>query len=669
MTGQIAAAMPASRAAGENVPMLQLIDVNREFAAVGGPATRVLDSINLSIETGDMVAIIGPSGSGKSTLMNILGCLDRPTSGRLLVQGIDAAAMHPEALARLRREHFGFIFQRYQLLSSLDAIANVEMPAIYADVPPVTRRARAVTLLERLGLGARMDHRPNQLSGGQQQRVSIARALMNGGHVILADEPTGALDQASGQDVLEILKDLHGQGHTVIVVTHDPHVAAHADRVIEVRDGRVVRDDRVARGHAVAEPPTTVSGPSPVSRSPVGGTRWGRLLESFDIALRSMRSHKLRTLLTMLGIIIGISSVVSVIALGEGSKQKILSDISALGTNTVEVLPGTGPGDRLADTVRTLTADDAEALASLPFVDSATPTMTSSANVRSAGVEALATVNGVGWQYFRVRGLEFVQGGPFAHQDVARLGQQAVIDTATRERLFPGQKNVIGEVMLVSGVPVSIAGVTAPEKGVLAGTSLSIWLPYTSVAGRLGDSQVSSLTVRLEADASSVSAERAIERLLRQRHGGNDFFLSSSDSIRKTIESTTQTITLLISSIALISLLVGGIGVMNIMLVSVTERIQEIGVRMAVGARQSDILAQFLIEAILVCMIGGGIGLGVALSLAGVVALLDLGIRMVISPWSLLGAVGVSSAIGIGFGFLPARSASRLDPVKALSSR
>jgi macrolide transport system ATP-binding/permease protein len=649
--------------------MLQLVDVTREFSTHGGPATRVLDSVNLSIERGEMVAIIGPSGSGKSTLMNILGCLDRPSDGQLLVQGIDAAAMEPEALAMLRREHFGFIFQRYQLLPSLDALANVEMPAIYADIPPAQRRERARTLLERLGLGSRLDHTPNQLSGGQQQRVSIARALMNGGQVILADEPTGALDQASGQDVLGILQELHSQGHTVILVTHDPEVAAHAERVIEVRDGRVVRDEHVVRDSSSARSASVTPGSSLARDASSDSMHLGRLGESFKMALRSMRAHKLRTLLTMLGIIIGISSVVSVIALGEGSKQKILSDISALGTNTIEVSPGTGPGDRLAETVRTLTAEDAEALSALPFVDSATPTMTSSANIRSAGLDALATVNGVGWQFFRVRGLEFEHGRPFDPLDVASLSQQAVIDSATRDQLFPGRKNVVGEVMLVSGVPVSIAGVTAPEQGALAGTSLNIWLPYTTVAGRLGDARVSSLTVRLAADASSASVERSIERLLLRRHGGKDFFLSSSDTLRKTIENTTRTITVLISSIALISLLVGGIGVMNIMLVSVTERIQEIGVRMAVGARQSDILAQFLIEAVLVCMIGGAIGLGLALGLAGLVALLDLGMRMVISPWSVLGAVAVSSGIGIGFGFLPARSASRLDPVQALSSR
>lgn len=647
-------------------PLFELIDIHRDYGSEGGSPTRVLDGINLSIASGEMVAIIGPSGSGKSTLMNILGCLDRPSGGQYRVHGRDVAQMSSEELARLRREHFGFIFQRYQLLSSLDALGNVEVPAVYADIAPTVRRARATQLLTRLGLGERLTHTPNQMSGGQQQRVSIARALMNGGEVILADEPTGALDQASGREVLQVLSELHAQGHTVILVTHDPSVAAHADRVIEVRDGRIVNDSGAAASHAPN--PTTGIEPQSLPPSARPSLRAARLLESFGMAMRSMAAHKLRTLLTMLGIIIGISSVVSVIALGEGSKQRILADISSMGTNTIEIMPGTGPGDQLADAVQSLVAEDAEAIAALPFVDSATPTLTSNATLRHGGQEALATVNGVGWQFFRVRGTQLEEGESFGAQDIQQLGQVAVIDATTRDRLFSRQSKVAGEVILVDGVPVKILGVAKPDSGMIAGASLNIWLPYTTAAGRLGNSKVSSLTVRLRPDVEGGAAEAGIARLLMRRHGAKDFFQSSSDTIRKTIEKTTQSITLLISSIALISLLVGGIGVMNIMLVSVTERIQEIGVRMAVGARQSDILAQFLIEATLVCIIGGAMGLALALGLSGLVALLDLGIKMIISPVSVIGAVAVSSVIGIGFGFLPARNASRLDPVQALSA-
>ena len=467
-----------------------------------------------------------------------------------------------------------------------------------------------------------------------------------------------------------MLSELHTQGHPVILVTHDPNVAAHANRVIEVQDGRIVSDSATTDTRALI----TATAIEPESAPPRARTsvRVTNMLESFGMALRSMMAHTLRTLLTMLGIIIGIASVVSVVsvvALGAGAKQRILADISSIGTSTIEIMPGTGPGDQLADTVQSLVAEDAEAIAALPYVDSAAPTLTASGALSHGGTEALATINGVGWQFFRVRGTGLIEGDAFSAQHVQQLAQVAVIDAATRDRLFPQQRHVVGEVILVGGVPVMILGVAKPESGMVAGASLNIWVPYTTATGRLGNSKVNSLTVRLRADVDGDTAEAGIAQLPVRRHGIKDFFLSSSGAIRQMIEKTTRSITLLISSIAVISLLVGGIGVMNIILVSVTERIQEIGVRLAVGARQSDILAQFLIEATLVCLIGGAMGVALAFGLSGLVALLDLGIRMIISPIAVAGAVAVSSAIGIGFGFLPARNASRLDPVQALSAR
>ena len=647
--------------------MAALLDVRgltREFPA-GEGVVAVLRDIDLTIEAGEMVAIMGPSGSGKSTLMNILGCLDQPTRGSYQVAGQETGSMGPDELARLRREHFGFIFQRYQLLADLNAVGNVEIPAIYSGTLAEQRHARAKRLLERLGLADRLHHRPGQLSGGQQQRVSIARALMNGGDVILADEPTGALDQASGREVMKILEELHADGHTIILVTHDAQVAAHAQRVIEISDGEIVADRR----QADAKAPTVLQRENAAGRTSTWRAVWGRVAEATRMALRAMAAHRLRTLLTMLGISIGIASVVSVVGLGEGSRQKILADISAMGTNTIDVMPGSGFGDRRSGAIRTLRAGDATALAQLDYVDSVTPSVSVSAGLRYRNIDVSATITGVGAQYFRVRGYSFAQGQGFDAEAERLQAQDAVIDDNALKTLFPNGGNALGEVILLGSVPVRIVGVTAKKASAFGNDdAINVWLPYTTAMSRLtGQDYLRGITVRVSDAAPNAAAEQGISKLLTQRHGTTDFFLMNTDSIRKTIEQTTQTIALLISSIALISLLVGGIGVMNIMLVSVTERTSEIGVRMAVGARQSDILRQFLIEAVLVCLIGGG--LGVALAVVGGLVFdhFASGFSMVISSAAIAGAVGVSTLIGVVFGFLPARNAARLNPVDALA--
>ncbi|QPF72810.1 MacB family efflux pump subunit [Roseateles sp. DAIF2] len=644
--------------------LLEVRGLTREFPA-GEGVVAVLRDVDLTIAAGEMVAIMGPSGSGKSTLMNILGCLDKPTRGSYRVAGQETGAMDPDALARLRREHFGFIFQRYQLLGDLSALGNVEIPAIYAGAPAAARHERGRQLLARLGLAERLRHRPGQLSGGQQQRVSIARALMNGGDVILADEPTGALDQASGREVMKILEELHADGHTIILVTHDAQVAEHAQRVIEISDGRIVADRRKPE----APPPAALQRASEPKVAKLFGDVLGRVGEATRMALRAMVNHRLRTLLTMLGIIIGIASVVSVVALGEGSRQRILADISAMGTNTIDILPGSGFGDRRAGAVRTLRAGDADALAQLGYVDSVTPSVSANVGLRYRNVDVAANVTGVGEQFFRVRGYEFARGQAFDLQAVRLRAQEAVIDDNTRKSLFPNGEPALGQVILLGTVPVRIVGVTAKKSSPFGNEdALNIWIPYTTAMSRItGQDYLRSLTVRVSDSVPSQVAEQGISKLLSQRHGKQDFFLMNTDSVRQTIEQTTQTITLLISSIALISLLVGGIGVMNIMLVSVTERTQEIGVRMAVGARQSDILRQFLIEAVLVCLIGGALGVGLALSGGLLFDRFASDFRMVFSAWSILGAFGVSTLIGVAFGFLPARSAARLDPVEALA--
>ncbi|MDM1322867.1 MacB family efflux pump subunit [Acinetobacter pseudolwoffii] len=650
-------------------PLLEVKNLVREFPA-GESTVQILKGVNLEIYPGELVAIVGQSGSGKSTLMNILGCLDKPTTGSYKVKGRETRELEADELAQLRREYFGFIFQRYHLLGDLNAAGNVEVPAIYAGADSSERHERAVKILTDLGLGEKTQNRPSQLSGGQQQRVSIARALMNGGDVILADEPTGALDKNSGIEVMRILRELNAKGHTIILVTHDHNVAKNATRIIEISDGNIISDQPnvpEAEDHLEKQPLIRNQQKKISSwRSAVD-----RLGEAFRMALLAMNAHRMRTFLTMLGIIIGIASVVSVVALGNGSQKQILENISSLGTNTITVFQGRGFGDNSRSSqAKTLIPADADALAEQPYVDGVSPSVNSSVTGRYKEIEASTTVNGVSEDFFYVRGMTFQSGQPFDRSSVMQQAQDVVIDTNTKNTFFKDGTNPVGQVILLGSVPSRIIGVIDAQKGMMGNNdSLNVYLPYSTVMSRmLGQSNVRSIIVRIKDEYPSAAAENAILNLLVQRHGAQDVFTQNADSIRETIQQTTATMTLLISAIAVISLVVGGIGVMNIMLVSVTERTQEIGVRMAVGARQSDILQQFLIEAVLVCILGGILGVLLSLGIGQLITHFAGGtFQMAYSTTSIVAAFVCSSLIGIVFGFIPARNAARLNPVDALS--
>lgn len=650
------------------VPLMEVKGLIREFKA-GEQTIRVLHDIDLTINQGEMVAIIGQSGSGKSTLMNILGCLDQATAGEYKVYGQSVSRLDADQLAKLRREHFGFIFQRYHLLGDISARDNVSVPAVYAGMDGQARSERAEKLLADLGLGEKVNNRPNQLSGGQQQRVSIARALMNGGDIILADEPTGALDSKSGEDVMKILYDLNDQGHTIIMVTHDPNLAAQAERVIELKDGYVIADyknDNYKQNHVQPEPILNNN------RKSVFSSFIDRLFEAFKMSLLAMRAHKMRTLLTMLGIIIGIASVVSVVGLGKGSQEQILSNISSLGTNTITVRDGYPYGDpRRQYNDDNLTPQDAQAVADQPYVISVSPQLSSNMDVRYRNIQEAASISGVGQDYLSVSGETLSQGQGFNEQSILRRTQDIIIDDNAKKTFFPDTTNPIGEVVLIGSVPGRVIGVLAPNSSGFGGNvdTPTLYMPYTTMMSRIrGGSNIESFIALIDNNISSSAAESAIYQLMESRHGTDDFRIRNSDSIRQTIESTTTAMTLLISSIAIISLVVGGIGVMNIMLVSVTERTNEIGVRMAVGARQSDIMQQFLIEAILVCILGGLIGIGMAFAIGELINRVGGDdFQVIYSPTSIIAAFVCSTLIGVVFGFLPARNAAKLDPVEALS--
>jgi macrolide transport system ATP-binding/permease protein len=646
--------------------MIDLRSVCRNYSSRDGVVVNALKNIDLIIHAGEYLAIVGASGSGKSTLMNILGCLDRPTTGTYVVAGQDTASLSSDELAALRREHFGFIFQRYNLLPDLTALGNVELPAVYEGLDRRERHTRAAAMLVRLGLGHRLHHRPSQLSGGEQQRVSIARALMNVGEIILADEPTGALDSHIGEEVLAILKDLNTKGHSLIIVTHDVSVAKHADRIIDLADGEIVSDRRMS-GPTSGSPHRREFRRDITQRTPK--SVYDGALEALRMSLLAMRAHRLRSFLTMLGIIIGIASVASVVALGAGGRERVLSDIRGIGTNTLDIYPGKDWGDENAGSIRTLSPADADALAQQSYVDSVTPTVSSQGFLRFGNVSVSGSINGVGEQYFRVHEVDVAAGRPFSQADTRDLAQVALIDDHTREKLFRHGEAPIGQIIFLGKVSVRVIGVVKPQGNMYGlDRNLNVWMPYTSVFGRmLGPVPLRSITARIRDDAPMEAAEADVTHLLTARHGRKDFFVFNADTIRKTVESTTSTLTLLIASIAVISLIVGGIGVMNIMLVSVTERTREIGIRTAVGARQSDILQQFLIEAVLLCLIGGVLGVALALSVGLVYSHLSTTLPMIFSLFSIAAALAVSTVIGVAFGYLPARRAAGLNPIDALA--
>ena len=626
--------------------LIELKGVSRTYG--NGDQTRtVLKNVDLTIVAGEMVAIIGASGSGKSTLMNIMGCLDVPNRGDYYIDGQNAACLSPDELARVRREHIGFIFQRYHLIPDLSALGNVEIPAIYANSERDSRRQRATALLGRLGLEGREHHKPCELSGGQQQRVSIARALINGGKIILADEPTGALDSQSGQEVLAILNELNRRGHTVVMVTHDMKVARHAKRIIELCDGEIIADSGGCVSATETLPKTNRI------RQSYWKTLLDRTRESMQMALKAMKTHRLRTTLTMIGIVFGIASVVTVVALGEGARQETLEEIKSLGTNVVSIYPGQDLFDDSIESIRTLVPADANALAKQGFIDSVSPEVSASDNIRFLGKSAIASINGVGREHFRVKGIELLQGTTF--RDDRNALQEVIIDENTRKAIFDNTGlQALGQIVFLGSVPARVVGIAKSNNRSDASNRITVWMPYSTVMYRIvGKPVLTGISVRLKDNVDNEAAISAISQLLTRRHGIKDFQLYNFEQIRKSIEHTSMTFSILILMVACISLMIGSIGVMNIMLISVTERTHEIGVRMAVGARRSDIMQQFIIEAVLVCLIGGALGIALSYITGALFNALADGIFAAIYSWqAAVAAFFCSTLIGIIFGYL-----------------
>ena len=654
-------------------PLISLRGICKHYggAATGQPEVTVLRGIDLDIYAGEFVAVVGSSGSGKSTLMNILGCLDRPSSGTYCFQGQDVAGLDADALAWLRREAFGFVFQGYHLIASETAHENVEMPAVYAGLSKEERAQRATSLLARLGLQERLNNRPHQLSGGQQQRVSIARALMNGGSIILADEPTGALDSHSGAEVMALLGELADAGHTILLITHDREVAAQARRVIEIRDGSVVSDSQAAHAPDACPAPEGAPMPAlphfPAATDSSSASWWADLMEAARSAWRGMHTNRARTSLTLLGIVIGVASVIVMLAIGEGARRQVMERMGTMGTAILYMgskPPATG------GPAGNLTEEDLEAVRELPDIRRVLPVIGDPITVRYGSADKQIYAFAASEEMPAVHHWPVALGRYYTDAEDQDLAPLVVLGHKARLHFFPDEPHPLGRQLIIGNSAFEVIGVMS-ERGADSGAQDyddMVFIPYRSGRARVYQSQTQPDYVVIEAMSSGQvhAAENAMRQLLLARHGGREDFGIGNAAARIQAEAATRkSMTMMLGLIAAVSLVVGGIGVMNVMLMTVKERTREIGIRMAVGARQRDILRQFLTEASLLTLVGGAVGLLVGLTVG--VVLIVAGVPVVFSVRAMVGAFACAVITGLIFGYMPAKTAARLDPVRALA--
>jgi macrolide transport system ATP-binding/permease protein len=686
-------------------------DVTRTYH-VGDIDVHALAGINLTIEHGEFVAIMGSSGSGKSTLMAILGCLDSPSSGRYLFEGIDVASLPEPDLARIRSERLGFVFQSFNLLSRTSAAENVALPLLYSDEGKSRRKARfarAIEALRRLGLADRAGNTPGQLSGGQQQRVAIARALINSPSLLLADEPTGNLDTRTSHEIMETLKQLNRQeGVTIVLVTHEADIAAYADRTVTMRDGRILTNER-RKSSAGETPPATTDLSIFHPRAPSATTSGAPLSWAFGVmilaaAVQALMRNKMRSMLTMLGVFVGVAALIAMVAVGQGANEAVRKQIESLGTNLLVVQPGavTAFGARGgAGSASTLTVSDAQAIRrEAPAVGEVAYLIRQMGQTEYAGQNWMTNIQGVTANYPPITNWQIAAGRAISTEDQTSAALVAVIGQTVYRQLFPPADNPIGAVILVKGVPLRVVGMlvakgqttfgqdqddlvmvpfsTAEAKilGVAAPTqpttTSAIFTPQPNpygvqprLTGFVNQIYVQAVSP-LDVQAALAQVTATLQRRHRIKPGDvDDFAVRNLSQIASAREGSSQVMAMLLASVASISLLVGGIGIMNILLVSVTERTREIGLRMAIGARRLHVLLQFLAEAVFLSLIGGAAGILCGIAVSEAISIVA-GWPTPISPTAILGGFAFSAAVGIFFGYYPARKAARLDPIEAL---
>jgi macrolide transport system ATP-binding/permease protein len=689
--------------------VIEIRNVTRLYA-LGDSEVRALDGVSLTIRRGEFVAIMGSSGSGKSTLMNVLGCLDRPSSGQYFFEGVDVAGLDEPALAGIRSERIGFVFQSFNLLARTSAIENTALPLFYAVSGPPRRSARlarARESLELIGLGDRAQNTPAQLSGGQQQRVAIARALINLPAILMADEPTGNLDTKTSHEIMDTLCRLNRErGVTIIIVTHEADIAAYADRIVTMRDGRIVSDEE-NRAASSRQPATSlrpaVREVAPAATSPAHVWAFGLMVLS--AAAQAIGRNKLRSALTMLGVFIGVAALIAMVAVGQGANQAVQEQLASLGTNMLVVMPGavTSNGVRAGfGSASTITVADALAVKREDAaVGQVSYLIRQLGQVQFGNQNWTTNIQGITPAYLDTANWQIAAGRAFTTDDDANAAMLCLIGQTVYRQLFSEFENPVGATIMVKGVPLRVVGVLAGKGQTQFGTDQDdlLMVPFTTaerkVLGVAAPSQQPSaiaaaypappnpygLTPRLTGYVNQIYVQAASPELVqtaiaqvtqtlirrhRIRPGENkDFDIRNLSQIANAAEGSSQIMALLLATVASISLLVGGIGIMNILLVSVTERTREIGLRMAIGARRLQVLLQFLAEAVFLSLSGGVAGI-----IVGVVA---SELISAIAHWptqlsltAIFGGFGFSAAVGVFFGYYPARKAARLDPIEAL---
>ena len=651
--------------------MLELIDVHRTYL-IGESTVNALRGVSLTIEQGEFVSIMGASGSGKSSLLQILGLLDNPDKGEYRIFGNNVNTMTEDEQAGVRNNVAGFVFQQFHLLKRMDIVDNVRLPYIYSGLKGNFRK-EAIDRLKMVGLEHRIDHTPNQLSGGEQQRVAIARALVRDPLIIFADEPTGNLDTKNSAEIMKILQGLHAEGKTIIMVTHENEIADYAERVITMRDGVILTDTR-KQGREPSIATAKELGFDIHGAAKGSLLQDGRFMGFIAQAFQSILANKMRSFLSVLGILVGVASVIAMMALGEGAKVSMQEQLKSMGSNMLSIRAGSAKirgAAQGAGAVARFTFPDVDEIASLhTLVKNASGVVNGVGRIVYGNKNWSSSLTGVGYDYGTMRAAIPSIGRWFTREEIQTREKVAIIGVTVVKELF-GTTNPLGKTIKINRINFTVIGI-APAKGFSGPQDEDdiVIIPVNTAMYRvLGKNYLSGIFVEVASPNLIEQTKSAISALIIKRHrlkeGDDSFNIRDMTEIQKMLSSTTQTMSLLLGSIAAISLVVGGIGIMNIMLVSVTERTREIGLRKAIGARKNDIMLQFLVESVGMTVSGGliGIMLGIAISL---ILSYFAGWSVITSPISVVLATAFSALTGIFFGLWPARKAAELKPVEAL---